>query len=531
MAEKTSIGKSIEEYTKEQLGEARKAQQAALEAGYPDESLLTQAYYYGIPSLYMYGDPEQMQALQRMGDLYGAYGAAGGYDKTQYGDIADLYRRAGIYDKTAYGDIADLYRQAGLYDQTQFGDLESRYGAAGQYAPTSYADIEAQAAAKAGFDPSQFSRSDYTTRNIQERMSPYEELVAGRQKARLEKAYQEGRGQRELEAIRSGTFGGSGSAVQEELARRDYLDRLADLEAQSLQSSYESAVGLYGKEFADRMAAEQAEEQSRQFAQQAGVQGIESALAARQAGEASRQFGKGAEFQALVGAMGAREATAAQAAAAKEAELQGLAGLRGTRELEAAQTAAAKEAELQGLAGLMGTRQQEAAQTAAAKEAQFAGLAGQESAASRQAVLAEQRKNMQIANLAAAQAGGQQQQGYQLSRTMFPLDVATAGANIMAPLSGSSSPLPSTKPDQPSTWQNVLAGATAIGGLAQGLGGAQGIGNIASGIGNTIGNIGSAVGSLFAAGGLVPYGQYPQYYYRGGGLADLEPEYYDSYER
>jgi hypothetical protein len=507
MATTTSIGKSIEEYTKEQLGEARKAQQAALEAGYPDESLLTQAYYAGIPSLYMYGDPEQMQALQRMGDLYGAYGAAGGYDKTQYGDIADLYRRAGIYDKTAYGDIADLYRQAGLYDRTQFGDIESRYGAAGQYGPTSYADIEAQAAAKAGFDPSQFSRSDYTTRNIQERMSPYEELVAGRQKARLEKAYQEGRGQRELEYARSGIMmGGSGRFLGEELARRDYLDRLADLEAQSLQASYESAVGLYGKEFADRMAAEQAEEQSRQFAQQAGVQGIESALAARQAGEASRQFGKGAEFQALAGAMGAREAAAAQAAAAKEAELQGLAGLRGTRELEAAQTAAAKEAELQGLAGLMGTRQQEAAQTAAAKEAQFAGLAGQESAASRQAALAEQRKNMQLANLAAAQGGGQQQEAYKLSKTMYPLDIATAGANIMAPLSGTTAALPSTKPQQPSMWQNILAGGTALAGLAQGIGGLFG-----------------------AAGGLVPSGL--QYYYRGGGLADLEPEYYDSYER
>lgn len=464
MADTTSIGKSVQQYTEEQLAEARKAQQAALEAGYPEQDILTQAYYYGIPSLYMYGDPEQMQALQRMGDLYGAYGEAGGYDKTQYGDIADLYRRAGIYDKTAYEDLA------------------RKYGAAGQYGPTSYADIEAQAVSGAKFDPAQFARSDYTTRNIQERMSPYEELVSQRQKARLEKAYQEGRGQRELEAIRSGTFGGSGRAVGEEIARRDYLDRLADLEAQSLQSSYESAVGLYGKEMADLMAAQQAEEQSRQFSQQAGVQGIEAMLAARQAQEASRQFGKGAEFQGLAGEMSAREQ-------------------------EAAQTAAAKEAELAGLAGLMDTRQQEAAQTAAAKEAQFAGLEGQTNAAARQAALAEQRKNMQLANLAAAQAGGQQQEAYKLSKTMFPLDVATAGANIMSPLSGTSAPLPSTKPSQPSTLQNILGGATAIGGVLQGIGGIFG----------------------GAAGGLVPYGL--QYHYRGGGLADLEPEYYDSYER
>jgi hypothetical protein len=505
MAEKTSEGKSVSTYLKEQLAEARKAQQAALTAGYPSESALTQAYYAGIPSLYTYGDPEQAQALGRISDVYEGYGEAGGYDKTGYGDIADLYRRAGVYDKTGYGDIADLYRKAGIYDQTQFSDFESKYGAAGQYAPTSYADIEAQAAARASFDPSQFSRSDYTTKNIQERMSPYEELVAGRQKARLEKAYQEGRGQRELEAIRSGTFGGSGSAVREELSRRDYLDRLADLEAQSLQSSYESAVGLYGKEFADRMAAEQAEEQSRQFAQQAGVQGVESILAARQAEEASRQFGKGAEFQGLEGAVDARQRQAAQVAAAKEAELAGIAGIMGTREQEAAQTAAAKEAEIAGISGLMDTRQQEAAQTAAAKEAELAGLAGQESAAVRQAAMAEQEKNMQLANLAALQGGGQQQEAYNLAKTQYPLDVATAGANILGAVQGATSPLPTQKPSQPSTMQNILAGATAVGGVLQG------------------------VGSFFRDGGLVQY--YPQYYYRGGGLADLEPQYYDSYER
>ena len=507
MAEKTSEGKSVSTYLREQLAAARAAQEKALLGGYITESDLTKEYYKGIPSLYMYGDPEQRQALERMSDVYRGYGEAGGYDKTGYGDIADLYRKAGVYDKTGYGDIADLYRQAGVYDKTQFGDLESKYAAAGAYGPTSYADVEAMAAQRAAFDPAQFARSDYTTRNIQERMSPYEELVAGRQKARLEKAYQEGRGQRELEAIRSGTFGGSGSAIQEELARRNYMEQLADMNAQSLQGAYESAVGLYGKEFADQMAAQQAEEQSRQFAQQAGVQGIESVLAARQAEEASRQFGKGAEFQALAGAMGAREAAAAQEAAAKEAELQGLAGLRGTRELEAAQIAAAKEAELQGLAGLMGTRQQEAAQTAAAKEAELAGLAGQETAASRQAAMAEQQKNMQIANLAAYQSGGAQQEAYKLAEKQYPLDVATAGANILGAVQGATSPLPTQKPSQPSTMQNILAGATAVGGVL------QGIGSIWGG----------------AAGGLVPYGL--QRYYRGGGLADLEPQYYDSYER
>jgi hypothetical protein len=123
--------------------------------------------------------------------------------------------------------------------------------------------------------------------------------------------------------------------------------------------------------------------------------------------------------------------------------------------------------------------------------------------------MAEQQKNMQIANLAALQSGGAQQEAYALAKKQYPLDVATAGANILGAVQGATSPLPTQKPSQPSTFQNILAGATAIGGLAQGLGSLGGFGG--------------------AAGGLVPYGL--EYRYRGGGLAELEPQYYDLYER
>jgi hypothetical protein len=59
---------------------------------------------------------------------------------------------------------------------------------------------------------------------------------------------------------RSGGFGGSGQAIQEEIARRGYLEQMADLDAQSLQGAFESGAGLYGKEIADRLAAQQAGE-------------------------------------------------------------------------------------------------------------------------------------------------------------------------------------------------------------------------------------------------------------------------------
>lgn len=392
MAEqKTQYGKDLESYVQDLLARARSGASAAVAAGYPPESAFTQSYYAGIPSLYMYGDPEQLEALQRTQGLYGAYGAAGQYNKTPFADIGGMYTAAGQYD------------------------------------------------------PAQFAMADYTAQNIQQRMSPYEELVANRQRSRLKKAYDEARGEREAQAVRAGAFGGSGQAIQEELARRGYLEQMADLDAQSLQAAFESGAGLYSKEIADRLAAQQAE-------------------------EASRQFGKQTEFS--------------------------------------------------GLEGLMGARQQEAAQTAAAKEAELAGLAGQTGSAQQQAALAEQRKQMQLSNLAAEQAAGQQQEERRLAQAQYPLGIAGMQANVLSPLSGGTSQVPVTT-QKTSTLQNILGGLSTGAGIISGLGGFGGIASGIKGIGNALG---------FAGGGIVPY-DYNNYNYRGGGLADLEPQYYDMYER
>jgi hypothetical protein len=292
--------------------------------------------------------------------------------------------------------------------------------------------------------------ADYTAQNIQQRMSPYEELVANRQRARLKKAYDEARGEREAQAVRAGAFGGSGQAIQEEVARRGYLEQMADLDAQSLQSAFESGAGLYSKEIADR-------------------------LAAQQAGEASRQFGKQTEFS--------------------------------------------------GLEGLMASRQQEAAQTAAAKEAELAGLAGQTGSAQQQAALAEQRKNMQIANLAAMQAAGQQKEERSLAQAQYPLGISALQGNVLGSLTGGASQVPQST-QKTSTMQNILGGLSAGAGIVQGLGG---LGGIASGIGSIGSALGFGGGGIYRDGGLVRPEDF--YYYRGGGLANLEPQYYDMYER
>lgn len=409
MAEKkTKTGKTVQQYIRDVLEGSSKAGEAAVAAGYPERSRYTEAYLAGIPYLYQYGDAEQAEALGRMGDLYGAYG------------------RAGQYDMTNFGDIEGLYRQASQYGTMDYGDLESEYGGVGGYVPREYED------------------ADYTTGNIKSRMSPYEELVSERARSRLKKGYDEARGERESQAARAGAFGGSGAAIQEEVARRNYLEQMADMDAQNLQQAYEAGVGLYSKEMADRLASGQAEEASRQFAKNLQLDVLSGKMTARQAEEASRQFGRQAQFT--------------------------------------------------GLEGMMGARQQRAAQIAAAKEAEFAALQGQGTSAQQQAALAEQRKNMALTNYAAMQQAGREQEAYQRERQEYPLYIYGQQANILSPIEGAGAI--QQKQKDPSLAQNILGGISAGIGVGSGLG-------------------------LFRQSGVV---------YRGGGLADLEPEYYSHYE-
>jgi hypothetical protein len=281
MAEKkTETAKSIEGSIRDVLARSEAGAQAAIAAGYPPNSVYTNAYYAGVPYLYMYGDDAQADALGRMSDLYGAYG------------------------------------QAGQYDKTSFADIGAMYGDAAQY------------------DPAQFDMADYTTQNIQNRMNPYEELVAGRAKARLRQAFDEGRGNRESEAVRNQAFGGSGMAIREAMAERDYMDKLSDMNAESLYGAFESGAGLYSKEIADRLAAQQAT-------------------------EASRQFGRQTEFSGLEGLMAARQQDAAQTAAAKEAELAGLQGQGSAAQQQAAMAEQQKNMQLTNLASMNAAGQQQ----------------------------------------------------------------------------------------------------------------------------------------------------------------------------
>ena len=423
---KTETGKDVAKAIQKQLEQQQAAYEFAISQGYPDRSGFTDAAYQQLLKLSKAGNKEAKEALARSGRLFNQYRQAGNYDKTNFEDLERKYGKAGKYDAMELEGLRRAYREAGQYD------------------------------------PSEFSRSDYRTQNIQERMSPYEQLVADRQRARLKRTYDEARGEREVQAARAGAFGGSGAAIQEELARRNYAEQLADLDAQSLQAGYEAAVQLYGKEVADRMAAETAEEQSRQFGKGAEFQGLQGVLAARQTEEQSRQFGKGAEFQGIGGALAARQQTAAQVAAAKEAELESLRGMGAS--------------------------------------------------AAQQAALAQQAYNKQASTISALQQAGQQEEARNLAHNMYPMSVSQAQAGATGALFGGVQQVPTQ--GQPNTnWFQTAAslGATAAAAL------------------ETASDIWKG-----RRGGLVPSGLQRHRVvrrYNGGGLADLQPQYYSKYER
>lgn len=545
---KTKLGKTTSEYVQDVLKNAERGGERALEAGYPKLSKYTKKYLSQLPELKQYGDKEQRKALERSGDLYKEYLKAGKYKETDFGGIKERYKDASKYDKTRFdkferqyedarkydktkfADLERKYGKAGEYDKTRFADLERKYGKAGEYDKTKFSDIEKMYGKAGQYDAGEFTKANYKTKNIKQRMTPYEELVSSEAQKRLKKSYDEARGERKAEAVRAKAFGGSGAAIQEEVARRNYLEQSAQMNAQNLQNAYDAAVNLYGKEVADRLNSEQLGEASRQFAAQTRLSGIEGILGARQQTAAQVAAAKQAELAGLGGQMSAREQTAAQVAAAKQAELAGLEGQMSAREQTAAQiaaakqaelagiqgamsargmtaeqVAAAKQAELAGIAGMLSAQQQTAAQRAAAKEAEFASLEGASASARQQAALAEQQKNMQLTNLAALQQGGTQQENYNLAQRMYPLTIAQAQAGVLGGLQGGAQQL-LVKPDQPSNFQTGLAAITAGGGVLQGL----------SDFGNTVSSLWKRDGGLI---------------YRGGGLAELEPEYYDQYER
>lgn len=188
-----------------------------------------------------------------------------------------------------------------------------------------FAGFQAAQAQGYQFSPAQ----QFSGQAVQQYMSPYMQAVVDEQTRQARRQAAEQQAGRAAQAVQAGAFGGSRQAVQEAIADRDLLDRIAGIQATGTQQAFEQASRQFEADRAARMGFEQAE-----AGELARVQGIGAQEAARvqaaQAAELARAQGvdvaEAGRVQAAQAAEQARvqAAQAAENRAAQQGQLQAL---------------------------------------------------------------------------------------------------------------------------------------------------------------------------------------------------------------
>ena len=211
-----------------------------------------------------------------------------------------------------------LAQQAG--QPFQFADTQFQ-----QQQVQPFAGFQETQAQQFQFDPTQ----RFTGAAVQQYMSPYMQAVVNEQTRRARQQFEEQGAGRAAQAVQAGAFGGSRQAVQESLAERDLLDRLAGIQATGTQQAFEQAAQQFGADRAQEFARQQAA--AGELARTQGIGAQEAArVQAAQAAELARAQGidvaEAGRVQAAQAAEQARvqAAQAAENRAAQQTQLQAL---------------------------------------------------------------------------------------------------------------------------------------------------------------------------------------------------------------
>lgn len=113
----------------------------------------------------------------------------------------------------------------------------------------------AQGATPYEYDPTQL----FTGSNVGQYMSPYMQQVLDVQKAQAQRDFQEQGAGRAAQAVEAGAFGGSRQGVQEAIAERELLNRMADIQATGQQQAFESAQQAFQADRSALFGREQAQ--------------------------------------------------------------------------------------------------------------------------------------------------------------------------------------------------------------------------------------------------------------------------------
>lgn len=113
----------------------------------------------------------------------------------------------------------------------------------------------AQGATPYQYDPTQL----FTGSNVGQYMSPYMQQVLDVQKDQARRQFEEQGAARSAQAVQAGAFGGSRQAVQEAIAERELLNRMADIQATGQQQAFESAQQAFQADRSAMFGREQAQ--------------------------------------------------------------------------------------------------------------------------------------------------------------------------------------------------------------------------------------------------------------------------------
>jgi hypothetical protein len=129
------------------------------------------------------------------------------------------------------------------------------------------------------YGPGQFNPAErFGIAQMQEYMSPYQQGVtdiAKRQAALDAMKIQQASN---LGAARTGTYGGARQLLAQTEREKALGTQLSDIQTKGLQSAFENAQAQFERDQARRFETQKAEEQSRQFGANLGLQGLQTAL-------------------------------------------------------------------------------------------------------------------------------------------------------------------------------------------------------------------------------------------------------------
>jgi hypothetical protein len=157
-------------------------------------------------------------------------------------------------------------------------------------AASGIAGIAGSRALGSQYDPGQFAAQqvgtqDYTGSNVSQYMNPYMQNVVDIQQREAQRQADIAGTQRAGQAVRSGAFGGSRSAIMDAEAARNLAMQKGDIQAQGQNAAFQNAQQQFNTQ------------QQRDLQAQLANQG--AGLQTQQLGEQSRQYGAGYGLQGL----------------------------------------------------------------------------------------------------------------------------------------------------------------------------------------------------------------------------------------